>query len=280
MAKTREMRRREAAERYDKLSFTDDYLFCKILEKNPDITKSILEMILGFKIKEIRVQQQKPIEPTAEGKGIRLDVYAEDEERDVYDLEMQTVTKKELPKRARYYQGMLDLNMIERGASYSELRKSFVIFLCLTDPFDRGQIVYTISNLCKECSDMEYKDDAYKIFINASGTRGEVSKDMKAFLALLRGEYIETPLTKKIQEEVEAARTHDKWRSDYMTLYMIRQEEHEAGLEEGREEGLAKGRAEAFRRIIDFMRRQGKSPEKIAEDSGLSLEEVLEVINA
>lgn len=33
----------------------------------------------------------------------------------VFNLEMQTAAKKELPYRSRYYQEMIDLNSIEKG---------------------------------------------------------------------------------------------------------------------------------------------------------------------
>ena len=71
---------------------------------------------------------------TADGKGIRFDVYSEDDSGIVYDCEMQTSKKDNLPKRTRYYQGMIDLNLLERGADYKELKKSYVIFIC---PFDQ-----------------------------------------------------------------------------------------------------------------------------------------------
>lgn len=33
----------------------------------------------------------------------------------IYDIEMQVTDTKELPKRTRYYQSMLDLQMIDKG---------------------------------------------------------------------------------------------------------------------------------------------------------------------
>ncbi len=41
----------------------------------------------------------------------------------VYDIEMQTTLQKDLGKRTRYYQGMIDLNLIEKGAKYSKLKR-------------------------------------------------------------------------------------------------------------------------------------------------------------
>ena len=34
--------------------------------------------------------------------------------------------KDNLPKRMRYYQGMIDLNILEKGENYKNLKKSFV----------------------------------------------------------------------------------------------------------------------------------------------------------
>ena len=98
---------------YNELSFIDDFMFCKILSTNPDLTKELLEIILDIKILEIRFPEpQKTIEITADGRGIRLDVYVESgsdnsadgNHKTVYDIEMQTRLKNDLAKRSRYYQ--------------------------------------------------------------------------------------------------------------------------------------------------------------------------------
>ena len=68
------------------------------------IAKELLELILGIEIRKVVVQKQKTIEITSDGRGIRLDVYLEDENSTIYDLEMQTTSQKDLPKRTRYYQ--------------------------------------------------------------------------------------------------------------------------------------------------------------------------------
>ena len=108
--------------KYEELTFSDDFMFCKILENNLELCKELLELILDIKIKKIQpVESQKAVDMTYDGKGVRFDVYTQDEENTIYDVEMQNVTKKNLPKRTRYYQGMIDLNLIEKGADYSEL---------------------------------------------------------------------------------------------------------------------------------------------------------------
>ena len=39
--------------RYEDLTFTDDFMFCKVLSSNEDICKELLELILGIRIRKI-----------------------------------------------------------------------------------------------------------------------------------------------------------------------------------------------------------------------------------
>ena len=127
--------------KYEELTFTDDFMFCKVMQNNPDLCKHLIELIIGKKITMITYPDtQKAIEITADGKGIRMDVYVEGDEGTIYDIEMQTSMLSNLNKRARYYQGMIDLNTIERGADYKELRKTYIIFLCKLIRLDRLEL--------------------------------------------------------------------------------------------------------------------------------------------
>ena len=253
--------KKAAEEAYNNLQFKDDYLFCKILTERPDIAKELVELILGVKIREVVVQKQKPIEITADGRGIRLDVYLEDDRNTVYDLEMQTARKSNLPKRSRYYQGMIDLDMIGRGADFSELKKSYVIFICMEDPFDRGNYIYSFENICKE-NEMPLEDGAYKIFLNASGTRGDVSGELKDFFLLLKEGKGESELSKKIAAEVEKAKAYDEWRIEFMTLYMRDKEKIQEGMEKGRIEGRTEER-EDIQRAISILQKQHRNSDEI-----------------
>lgn len=71
--------------KYEELTFTDDFMFCKILTNNPELCHELLELILGKKVGAFtRLDKQKPIEITADGKGVRFDVYSEDESTKIF----------------------------------------------------------------------------------------------------------------------------------------------------------------------------------------------------
>ena len=128
--------------KYEELDITDPFIFAKVMSEK-ELCKPLLENILNIKIRDIvYVDYEETIQMTAKSKGIRLDIYVEDDDNTVFNLEMQTTTYKVLPKRSRYYQGIIDLNMIEKGESYDILKESYVIFICTFDFFEKGRSVY------------------------------------------------------------------------------------------------------------------------------------------
>ena len=228
---------------YKELTFTDDFMFGKVLVNNPEICRRLLEVLLEIRIKKISFpERQKSIEILSDGKGIRLDVYVDDENGTIYNIEMQTKVKKELPKRSRYYQGMIDMNLIERGAKYKELKLSFVIFICLKDPFGYRLPVYRFENICIQSKDILLKDEAIKVFINADGDLTGLPENLAAFLKYLKGVVVDNELVQMIDNEVEKVREHKEWEVEYMTSYLrdmdIREEGIEIGLAQGLEQGL------------------------------------------
>ena len=68
------------AKKYEELSFTDDFMFGKIMYHRMDLCKELLELILDRKIRRITYPEpQKPVAITADAKGVRFDMpkYAE-----------------------------------------------------------------------------------------------------------------------------------------------------------------------------------------------------------
>ncbi len=225
------------AKYYEELDFTDDFMFCKVLTNNPKLCHELLELIIGKKVgKFTRLDKQKPIEITADGKGVRFDVYSEDDQNVVYDCEMQISGNDNLPKRTRYYQGMIDLNLIERGADYSELKKSYIIFICTFDVFKQGLHKYTFRNYCEEFPQLELDDESTKIFLCAGGDEEDVSPEMKEFLDwIVNKRKGKSEFVKRLDEAVQKARSHEEWRMEYMTLLMRDNKMREEGLQQGRE---------------------------------------------
>ena len=128
---------------FDELTFTDDFIFHKVMTQNEHICKKVIELCIGRKVNRIRYKDgQKSLKPSPDGHGIRLDVYLEDDLQTLYDIEMQTSYHKFIGKRIRYYDSVMTINSLESGKQYEELPNSYIIFICLYDPFGMGRAVY------------------------------------------------------------------------------------------------------------------------------------------
>lgn len=249
---------------YETLDFTDDFLFCKILTSDLSLAKELLEIILNTEIREVQIaEEQKRIKHLRENRGVRLDVYLKDDENIVYDVEMQTTEEPDLGKRARYYQGMIDLNLLKSGKRYASLNKSFVIFILKHKPvsFPVNLPVYTFRYRCEENPAVELKDDAIKALVNAEGPTDGLSEKLRNFLLYIRDSRPRDAFTKRLADEVEKARESREWRTQYMTLGM----KYDQFYDEGKAEGINIGRADEQKSIINSALDHGMTPEDITK---------------
>ncbi len=213
----------------EELTIADDFMFGAVMS-DPKRCKPLLEYILNVKIGKIEYPElQKEIDKRYQSKSIRLDVYVEDDENTVYNIEIQTTNKRNLAKRMRYYQGMIDLNIIDKGEDYSSLKKSFVIFICTYDPFGKDRYIYTFKNRCDEEENLILNDGAVKIVLNAKGTKGKISDDLKDTLEFFAGGIPKGEYAKGLETAVEEVKKSEKWGLEYMTLLMRDKEKEKLG---------------------------------------------------
>ena len=259
---------------WEELQISNDFIFGKVMQ-DPKLCKELLQRILpGLKIDHIEYPEtQKAIRPDIDAKSVRLDVYVEDGKGTVYDIEMQVGMSKELPKRTRYYQSLLDMQMIDKGEPYKKLKPSYIIFICPFDQFGMGRHIYTFENICKEDKSVLLNDGTTKIFLNAKGTMDDVSPELKAFLDYVAGKKPADPFVDELEEAVKNARKNREWRHEYMTLLMRDQENIEMGMEIGKAKGMEIGISGMVSSLRDFNIPDDDILQKIQEKYNLSLED-------
>ena len=254
---------------FEELEFKDDFMFGVIM-RNPKYCKPFLETILGIKISDIKYPKtQESIDISVNAKGVRLDVYVEDEKDTVYNIEMQVALNKNLPKRSRYYQGMIDLNILEKGEDYKNLKRSYVIFICTFDLFGEGRHIYTFENRCIQNTSLVLGDETTKIILNTKGIMNDVSDEMKNLLDYIDGQESSDDFTKELETAVRDVKNKEKWRVEYMTLEMRYRELLEQGIEQGEMKKLITQ--------ICRKKRKSKTPEVIAEELEEDLEQVIRI---
>ena len=253
--------------RFEDLTFTDDFMFCATLKENPDLCKELAEMIIGRKISEIvSVQKQWSVEILPNGRGVRFDVCLEGEE-EVCDIEMQNnVDRKVLPKRARYYQGAMDIDELKRSEDYTKLKKSYILFICREMPFEGKDLhKFTFRNVCVEDPELELGDGTCKIFLTPAGTADDVSKEMRELMSYIADNKAESDFTVRLENAVNAIKKGEGWRREYIQLKEKMDAQYEAGKTEGRKSGIAEGRETGIKAFIQDNLEEKVPTERIVE---------------
>ena len=295
---------------WEELTITDDFMFCKVMS-DPALCKELLEILLHIKIDRLEFQEsQKSLKLTPESRGIRLDVYVKDSNR-IFDIELQTTNEKNLELRTRYYQGVMDIDELEKGELFSDMKESYIIFICMFDPFGADMPIYTVKQTFVENEKLIFDDKTHKIFYNVNAFE-KLSNDVetKAFLKYLCNHQSTSKFTQSLEHAVYKNKGNQLWRKDYMTLAydlslaaqkiagemaekMAREmaskmaeemaqkivenvvkEATEKTREEGRSAGITQGAREAKLETAKSIRVRNISIDVIAECTGLSVEEI------
>ena len=175
----------------EELTIGDEYLFETILLENKELAKELIEKLIEVSdiddIEYINIEDTQ--QPTYENKGVRFDVYIKSQTGVAYIVELQRKDTKELPKRARYYQAVSDINQLKKGKKYDydDLKDNYVIFICREDIFGLDYYKYAFENTCPEIEGLKLQDGTHKIFFNTQGSKGEICADVKAFLGAIEG---------------------------------------------------------------------------------------------
>jgi len=261
---------------WEDLTIQDDYMF-KLIMSYPHICKRMIEKILQIPIKDIKyIDEEKSIKARYTSKGVRLDVYVEDKENTVYDIEMQ-VRKPEgdgLDKRLRYYQSMIDADQTDRGKDYDELKKTYIIFICPFPIMNEGRHKFTFRNRCDEDKNIILKDGAVKILLSTKGTMNDVEPDVKKFLDYVNGILSNDEFVQEIDQEIKEIKKDKKKGLDYMTYEMKIREERKEGYRKGQKEGYRKGQKETEMKVALTGLRKGMSLSDIIEFSNLTEPEI------
>lgn len=229
---------------YQELTFADDFMFCKVLVDNPELAIKLVEISTGRKVHHIvLLKDQYSISATYAGRGVRFDVYFEDDAGTKYDLEMQTTKQSFLPKRTRYYQSSADMDSLKRGKEYSELPNLYIVFFCLKDPFKSGLPKYTFENRCLENGEV-LKDGVQKIFINAESVL-KTDPELQELIEYLRSGNVSDSLSRELDDAVRIAKLDEEGKC----MYISYQDKIKEASEESFEKGLEKGRAESAAEI-------------------------------
>lgn len=265
----------------EELTFADDFLFGALMYRR-EVCRGVIERLLGIRAGRITYPElQKVINPFYDSKGIRLDVLARDG-KTLYNIEMQTAAHASLPLRMRYYQGLLDMDLLMKGQDYGDLCQGYVIFICRADPFDRKLPAYTFENTCLEDTSLRLGDKSQKIFYNVSAWESDCDGERRSLLRYIDSGSATSAFTRRLEELSQEVKGSNKFRRQYMMQNIYINDAIYQGREMGRAEGIAtgmeRGAEQATRRNILGAYEKNIPVGVIASFVGKTEAEVLEII--
>ena len=140
----------------------------------------------------------------------------------------------------------MDLNILEKGQDYNKLKQSYVIFICIFDPFGEGLSCYEFENTCKYDKKLTLGDERKILFFNTKGTNINVSESVANLLNYIESKQISDDFTRRLDDEVAMVRENKEWMVEYMKTLV-----HDMDVRN-------EGRAEV---IISFLEDYGEVPE-------------------
>ena len=213
------------------LTIKDNFMFAAVM-LDKENCKGFLERALQMKIDRVEVSAEKNIVYHPEYKGVRLDVYAKDENNTRYNVEMQVSTQSSLGLRSRYYQSQMDMEMLLSGSEYEELPKSYVIFICDFDPFGERKYKYTFEMECKETANAKLQDKRKIVFLSTKGKNAEeVPEELVRFLEFVKADRKESQndfqdeYVKQLQKFVEHIKKDREMEERFMLFEELLKEE-------------------------------------------------------
>ncbi len=258
-------------QKWKQATLANNFIFYKVMRHHQDACKRLLEMLLQIKIESITMNTEETIALDFDSKAIRLDVFVKDPGR-MFDVELQVANTKELPERARYYQGVMDVDTLEAGQKYRELRESHVIFICLDDIFHNGLPINTFENICNEDGKTKLGDRAYKHFFFVPQCAKMIKdEETKAFFKFLMSNKASTGYTDELKIYVADAKRSTKNKKEFMEWERQRAYDLETGFEKGQQQ---KAIEDAVMLINDYK----EKPEIAAKKMNAPLDKVLEAL--
>lgn len=251
-----------------KLRLIDDTFFNVCFDNNIEGMQLLLRIFLArddLTVKRVVTQQSVD---NLYGRGVRFDVLAEDSEGKLYDCEVQRAIEGAIARRARYNSAMLDARELPKGAEFSELPETWVVFIMEHDIYGAGHPLYHVERIIQELR-RPFDDGAHILYVN-----GENRADTPLG-RLMQDFFCERPERMNYKE---LAKRVDYFKAEAEGVNAMCELMEKFGakkLEEGREAGRAEGRMEAARATAAALIALGKlTVAQIATATQLPTEEV------
>ena len=236
-------------------NLSDFALFLSVM-KEKKAYQNVLSIILNepdVKVTEVKVEQV--ILNKFGKRAIRLDAWGKTDDDRQVNIEMENHAEKDnIPKRSRFYQGLIDTPILKAGkkTKYRNLPSTIIIFITQEDIFKRDLAMYTFTEQCEEVQGLHLGDGTKKIFLNMSSKNG--SKELISLLQYMKNTTLDNPEIQvqdkrivELDKIVTEVRESEEWEEVKMTILELGMTK---GVELGIQQGIQQGE---YKKLIELV---------------------------
>ncbi|MCD8326634.1 MAG: PD-(D/E)XK nuclease family transposase [Lachnospiraceae bacterium] len=162
--------------------FSDLFMITALRDKGA--SEYVLRKVLGNEDLEFTKVTTQWYLPNLTSKDSILDVFAEDVEGSLYNLEDQRSSTVDHARRTRYYGAMIDKNSLDKGKEYSELTDVYIVYISEKDVWHTGMTMSHVRKTLqgRDGTELPYDDGTHLIYVNGEVDDGsELAGMMKYF---------------------------------------------------------------------------------------------------
>ena len=244
--------------------------FMRAVLKNPKCTEEVLRIILNKDQLKVIDQRLQADYKNLQGRSAILDCVAMDSDHNLYNVEIQQKREGASPKRARYHSGLLDMNFLEPGEVYQKLPTSYVIFITETDALGYHLPIYHISRKIRE-NGKDFPDCAHIIYVDSKNQEDtELGRLMHDFHCKAPEEMYNPVLRRQVYQFKKTREGVTFMCREMDKIYRDGERVGEKiGQERGEKIGKKQGVRNEQRRIVNSLKRKGKTMDEIAYLTGI-----------
>ena len=144
----------------------DDTFMSAVFDGKKEETEFLIRVILDRDDISVIDSKAQFFMSNIYGRGLRLDIYAKDDEGQAYHFEVERSRERASVKRARFTGAMVDSRLLKRGEDVNKIPDRYTIFITEEDYFHEGLPIYHAEYKIAELGNRPLGDGSRIIYVN------------------------------------------------------------------------------------------------------------------
>ena len=144
----------------------DDTFMSAVFDGKTEETEVLIRVILNRDDISVIDSKAQFFMSNVYGRGLRLDIFAKDNDGNAYHFEVERSKERASAQRARFTGAMVDSRLLKRGQDFKEIPERYTVFITEEDRFSKGLPAYHANYTIEELDHAPLGDGSHIIYVN------------------------------------------------------------------------------------------------------------------